>query len=167
MDDGRVCTRGAARQSRGNTAVKPCLQLGMECRIVRQGLWWSESACSAWLILAKRGYCRAGLGQERCCGRAMCRHGSFIGCRGVAYNSVGYHRGTTVSRFCRSLALGCLGVGPPSRRYFFRRAGPSKKAALVGPRLGRLFGVWDWLDMGDMLDPMKNGLARSLYLGRL
>jgi len=23
--------------------------------------------------------------------------------------------------------------GPPSRRYFFRRAGPSKKAALVGP----------------------------------
>jgi len=110
----------------------------MECRIVRQGLWWSESASSAWLILAKRGYCRAGLGQERCCGRAMCRHGSFIGCRGVAYNSVGYHSGTTVSRTCRSLAFEGLGVGPPARRYFFTgRAQQKSSSGRPTPR-----GTW-------------------------
>ena len=41
------------------------------------------------------------------------------------------------------------GRGPPSRRYFFRRAGPSKKAALVGPTPWGSFGAEDRAEKRD------------------
>ena len=47
------------------------------------------------------------------------------------------------------LLSGVTGRGPPSRRYFFRRAGPSKKAALVGPTPWGSFGAEDRVEKRD------------------
>ena len=54
---------------------------------------------------------------------------------------------------------GVTGRGPPSRRYFFRRAGPSKKAALVGPTPWGSFGVGEVMlpFMGEKRCPWEVG----------
>jgi hypothetical protein len=55
-------------------------------------------------------------------------------CTGGFLVGAGAHFGGALEMGAQGAVLsGVTGWGPPSRRYFFRRAGPSKKAALVGP----------------------------------